>query len=409
MMAMMFSLDISVASGLNDRGHTFSSLPIDLNRDGLLDLYVVNDIGENNFYFNSGDGQFVEATEQVGLSNNGNGMGIDICDYNNDGLFDIYVTNIHEYVPNPFFVNQGSGVFIDQSELLGIDNTGWGWGARFFDADHDLDEDLYVVNGFDSPIAEGDLNKFFQNDKGRFMEMSSAIDVNSLARGMGLEVFDYDMDGDQDMVVANREAHVDLYRNPTIETNDNSNWIQIELEGTISNKNGFGAIVKLTCDGVDYYRYHSGVNIFSQSIKPIHYGLGNHTEVEQIQVDWPNGRSEVFGPVLTNQSITLVEGAGEEIFVDIVLGTKDEATSELKIYPNPYNDHIWLQVNGQKPGPIQFALVDMMGKSVFNREIQVKQKEAIVLLNGTHQILPGLYFYSVKGNGLAHSGKLIRR
>lgn len=402
-------VDISAVSGLNDRGHTFSSLPIDLNRDGLLDLYVVNDIGSNNFYYNSGNDQFVEATTQVGLSNHGNGMGIDICDYNNDGLFDIYVTNIYEYVPNPFFVNQGNGVFIDQSKQLGIDNTGWGWGTRFFDADHDLDEDLYVVNGFDSPIAAGDVNKFFENDNGRFTEVSSGSDLNSLAQGMGLEVFDYDKDGDQDIVVANREAQLDLFRNNTIETGESSNWIQIKLQGTIGNQNGLGATVKITCDDEDYYRYHSGVNVFSQSIKPIHYGLGNHQQVDQIQVDWPNGRSETFGPASTNQIMTLVEGTGEEVVADIVLNTTSGSTTEWKIYPNPYKEQVWMRLDADVSEPIQFALVDVMGKNVINKEIKIGQKGRIELLTRSHRIPPGVYFYSVSGKGLAQSGKLIKR
>ncbi|MGI9544681.1 MAG: FG-GAP-like repeat-containing protein, partial [Cyclobacteriaceae bacterium] len=371
--------------------------------------YVINDIGENNFYYNSGNGHFVEATKQVGLSNHGNGMGVDICDYNNDGLFDIYVTNIHEYVPNPFFVNQGNGAFKDLSEQLGIEDTGWGWGARFFDADHDLDEDLYVVNGFDSPIATGDPNKFFENGNGRFTEVSSDNDLNSQARGMGLEVFDFDMDGDQDMVVANREAQLDLYRNNIVETNEGSNWIQIKLEGIISNKNGFGARVKITCDDVDYFRYHSGVNIFSQSIKPIHYGLSHHQQVDQIQVDWPNGRSEIFGPDSVNQIITLVEGTGEELARDIVLSTTSEAGAEWKIYPNPYKDQIWLQVGTNSTGSIQFSLWDIMGKTILNKEFGHPRNGVVALLSGAEQIPPGLYFYSVKGTGLTGSGKLVKR
>ena len=67
-------------------------------------------------------------------------MGIDVCDYNGDGNFDIYVTNIYDRLPNPFFVGSEEGIFTNRAPELGIENTGWGWGARFFDADNDLDE-----------------------------------------------------------------------------------------------------------------------------------------------------------------------------------------------------------------------------------------------------------------------------
>ena len=206
--------DISAVTGLNDRGLSFTSLPIDLNRDGRQDLYVINDNGDNNFYRNLGDDTFKEVTEEVGLTDKGDGMGLAVGDYNNDGAFDVYVTNIHFFHPNPFFINDGTGVFTNQSVQLGIEDTGWGWGARFFDADHDLDEDLYVVNGYNSDIAEGDRNVFFENQNGQFSDVAPSIGLNNIEYAMGLEVFDYDRDGDLDMLVANRDAFPGFYKIP---------------------------------------------------------------------------------------------------------------------------------------------------------------------------------------------------
>ena len=137
-------VDITMQSGLGDDRNSFSALPIDINYDGLVDLYVANDAQENGLFLNNGDGTFSDWARPYGLDNDGNGMGMDVCDYNNDGRFDIYVTNIFSFEPNAFFVNSGDGLFSNESISLGIDDTGWGWGVRFFDADHDLDEDLYL-------------------------------------------------------------------------------------------------------------------------------------------------------------------------------------------------------------------------------------------------------------------------
>lgn len=400
----------SVTSGLNDRGHTFSSLPFDLDEDGLLDLYVVNDIGENRFYFNQGNGMFEEATDQVGLSNRGNGMGIDICDHNNDGLFDIYVTNIHQYVPNPFFVNQGDGVFKDESAALGIEDTGWGWGARFFDADHDADEDLYVVNGFDANIAKNDINKFFINDNNSFFEISSDAGVNNVDWGMGLEVVDLDLDGDLEMIVANRAAHSALYRNMTSEIAESSNWIQVDLEGTISNRNGFGAVVKISCDDSShYYRYHSGVNVFGQSIKPVHFGLKSHEEVREIQVYWPSGSLETFGQFLPNQVVKLVEGTGTNLDADKTVPVKEKDRSAFAVYPNPFESGLNLKSENGNIGKVLFEMVDLEGRNIFTAEVDISETGSTPLIDAEPRIQSGLYFYSITGRKLRHSGKIVKR
>ncbi len=402
--------DISEITGLNDRGHTFSSLPIDLNKDGLLDLYVVNDIGENRFYSNKGNDQFTDITEQVGLANNGNGMGVAVCDYGNDGLFDIYVTNIYEYVPNPFFVNNGQGAFADQSYELGIDNTGWGWGARFFDADHDMDEDLYVVNGFSSLIAEEDKNRFFLNHGHGFTDVSENLSLNSPQWGMGLEVFDYDLDGDLDMLVGNRNAPLDLYRNNAVGTIDPGNWIKIQLQGTNSNPQGWGSIVKITCDGVDFHRYHSGVNLFGQSILPLHFGLQAHQQVDKIQVSWPSGLTEEFGVMQSNQLLNLIEGTGETVAEDIVLYISNEMHGGFNLFPNPFHDRLWLRSTSTTPLEIEFRLVDVWGREVSRETVFVGGNRSVMdlPLKATDSP-PGLYLYQVVGKGILENGKIFKR
>lgn len=396
-------LDISESSGLDDAGHSFSSIPIDLNDDGLLDLYVVNDIGENVCYQQLESGKFIDRTMAFGLNNHGNGMGVAICDYNLDGFFDLYVTNIHEYVPNPFFVNDSTGPFTDQAAALGIENTGWGWGARFFDTDHDMDEDLYVVNGFDSPIAEGDRNHFFRYQNGRFEDVSEEVGLNDIAWGMGLEAFDYDLDGDLDMVVGNREAASVLYSNQSTQKEGKHNWLQISLIGTKSNPHGWGAKVQFSCGQFQQYRYHSGVNLFGQSIQPLHVGLGDHDQVDQIMISWPSGLEEVFGPFAANQFLSLQEGQGLPLSPPLQFGSAE-------IFPNPFQQQLWIQAAGQEPEEIHLSLVDQLGRLVFDQGYSMSAEQQLIpLFPDNFQLEAGIYIYHIQQHGHTRTGKLLKQ
>ena len=103
-------VDMSAFSGLDDEGNTWAAIPIDVNKDTFPDLYVVNDFGESRFFINGKNGKFSDSTKYYKLENLGDGMGIDVCDYNGDGNFDIYVTNIYDRLPNPFFVGSGGHI-----------------------------------------------------------------------------------------------------------------------------------------------------------------------------------------------------------------------------------------------------------------------------------------------------------
>ncbi|MEM9849370.1 MAG: VCBS repeat-containing protein, partial [Bacteroidota bacterium] len=100
--------NVTFETGLGDDRSAWSSAAFDVNRDGLLDLYINNDYGFSRLYLNEKGKTFREATNEYGLRNTGNGMGFAIGDYNNDGHFDIYVTNISELLPNPLYTGSAS-------------------------------------------------------------------------------------------------------------------------------------------------------------------------------------------------------------------------------------------------------------------------------------------------------------
>ena len=400
-------IDMSEFSGLDDEGKTWASIPIDVNKDAFPDLYVVNDFGESRLFINQGNGKFSDLTRYYQLENLGDGMGIDVCDYNSDGNFDIYVTNIYDHLPNPFFVGSEEGIFTNRASELGIENTGWGWGARFIDADNDLDEDLYVVNGMKVINGRGDQNVFFKNEDGIFNNISQSLGMNSISIGRGLEVFDCDNDGDMDVLVGNREVNLVLYKNNIIQTDvQNKNWIQIELEGTESNKNALGSIVEINLQGKRYYRHYSGANLFGQSIKPIHYGLAHHDFIDEISVTWPSGKKEYFPSVLANQVVKLIEGDTKLYSSNLALDI-NEASKLINIYPNPFENQITFSFSKNISSPLNFSLMNTLGQVVYHKIFQKGFSAPLDV--STANLSSGLYYYQLKRGKDTITGKLLKK
>ncbi len=303
--------NVSSETGLGDEGQTWASVPIDVNKDGWLDLYVVNDFRVANRLYVSVEGEFfIESTKEYGLEDYGDGMGITIGDYNNDGRFDIYLTNIFRNKYNPFFVGTPSGMFNERAKELGVDNADWAWGTHFFDYDHDGDEDLYVVNGFG---ADQNTNRLFKNMFAEgingFNDLSETSGLNSIASAVGMEVFDHDNDGDLDILVSNTHTVADFYENEVISEDKTvaPGWLKVALEGVISNKDAIGTTLEITVSGRKLHRYHHGAAIMAQSLKPVHFGFEQVEKIDRLLVKWPSGIINAFFDIPANQTITIVE------------------------------------------------------------------------------------------------------
>jgi len=301
--------------GIDDPEESWAAMPIDFDYDGDWDIYVSNDGTPNSLFRNDGQ-QFVNIAPDLGMDDPGNGMGIGLIDYNNDHLYDLYVTNIHYNQPNPFYVGKRKETNSEQefpfeypnkAEALGIENTEWGWDIAFFDADHDLDNDLAVAT-----FGQNDFNYFFVNrlESGRdeFADHSARSGVYKEGGAFGLESFDFDSDGDIDLLFSNRNKAPILLQNNTIRDGHGKNWIQIYFRGTESNINGFGTEVFLTVGGVEYRKLYHGVGVARQSFKPMHFGLDNFDKVENIKVVWPNGTVDIFEDLDVNLLYTITEG-----------------------------------------------------------------------------------------------------
>lgn len=409
--------NITVSSGLGDRGNTWSSLPFDANNDGLIDLYVINDFGPNHFYLNNGDGTFTDNTEESGLVDEGHGMGVTLGDYNNDGLFDIYLTNISNVVPCPLFENQGDGTFIDKAVEAGVSNSGWAWGTNFFDFDNDGDLDLYVANGHREEKAYNFLfynmminNELSQDELGPyFLDLSDTSGANSGEVARALVTFDYDDDGDLDMLVGNWWTFPHLYENVSA----TKNWIKIELEGTISNRNAFGSSVEITCGIKKYYRPNDGIGLMGQSILPLHFGLGDDNIIDSLKVKWPNGVEEIFTDIEANRQIKIVENQGLITGIhNLRFPNINSDYYHIGSYPNPFNNSTNILFNAPLQGNSRITIYDIMGRIIFSDSMGHKKGENKFAWSGINNngsaVSSGLYFYSIKNDFNQYiSGKLM--
>jgi hypothetical protein len=297
----------------------------DFDNDGWPDVYVAGDYGTDRVYFNNGDGTFTDTTEKSIGFDTRKGMNADVGDYNNDGLLDVYVTNItDEYMKecNMLWHNNGDRTFTDLSRETATCDSLWGWSAKFGDFDNDGLLDIFAVNGLRSAGPENYIpvlvtmitmpgvdftnvhswpsignmtwsgyqrKKLFRNlDGSSFKEISAAAGVDNDRDGRGLAMADFDGDGRLEFFQANANQEPILYRNVTTPA---GNWIQLDLAGTVSNRDAIGARITVkTAAGKTYIREVDGGNAYAgQSTRRVHIGLGAETAVESLEIRWPNG------------------------------------------------------------------------------------------------------------------------
>jgi MYXO-CTERM domain-containing protein len=262
-------------------------------------------------YHNEGDGSFTDATDDAGLVKDLEWASFAWGDYDADGDVDLYLTRgVDLPGDDSLYQNQGDGTFVDVTVDAGIANPGPARGATFGDYDNDGDLDLYVVNlGHTTPAS---ANRLYSNDgDGTFTDVRDAEGVTmSGFEGAGACVtfVDYDRDGQLDISVTDGEGNAMgpyvLFHNK----GHAGHWLEIQLEGTASERDGLGAKIALTTELGTQYRVQSGPHHFlSQSSTPVHFGLGDAGAVSEIVVSWPSGSEQVLEGVEVDQVLTIVE------------------------------------------------------------------------------------------------------
>ena len=320
--------DVTKSAGIyNTTGKGLGVVWGDYNNDGTPDIYVANDSTENLFYHNNGDGTFEEIGFMVGvaLSEDGaaeNGMGTAFGDWNNDGWFDLTVTNYADQT-NTLYHNDADGFFTDATattKTAQITYPYLGWATAFIDYNNDGYQDLFVANGhLHENLAElgqegtyGQRNLIFKNNHdGTFTEFSE-----NLGEGMKLEdvsrgatFADYDLDGDIDIVVTNSNVPPRLLRN---DGGNQKNWLQIRLVSTNASTDAIGARVKVITGELTQTReVRSGDGYLSQRDLTLHFGIGDYEKVDSIAIRWQNGVNQLVRDVAANQVLSLEENRNE--------------------------------------------------------------------------------------------------
>jgi enediyne biosynthesis protein E4 len=365
--------DVGASLGLRPHGWCGDAAVADLNGDGWPDLYVLNMQGDNHYYENAGGKSFVEKTAEYFPKTPWGAMGVKFFDFDNDGRLDLFVTDMHsdmseevgpdreklksqiawtdDYLQggannifgNAFYRNLGGGHFEEISDRLGLEDY-WPWGFSVGDLNADGWEDVFITASMGFPFRYG-INSLLLSDGGRkFLDAEFVLGVEPRRDGRtrtawadldctgadkesapcegrtgtvtvmtpltsrSSAVFDLDDDGDLDIVTN------DLNSPPMVLVSDLAQrrpvrWLKVTLAGTTSNRDGLGALVRVSAGGHVYTKAHDGASGYlSHSILPLYFGLGDAKTIERVEVDWPSGRHQVVTAGLhANETLRLTE------------------------------------------------------------------------------------------------------
>ncbi len=291
----------------------------DLDGDRLVDLYVANDVQANFLFRNNGSWSFTEMGVRSGVAVGHEGwpegsMGIALGDYNMDGRFDLWVTNYDNDI-NALYRNDGHLSFTYAShsaQIASTDDLTVGWGTFFNDLDLDGDEDLVVANGHLERLAPGSLPQrahILENIDGKlFRRWSNLESPFSIPQsGRGLASADFDRDGLVDFVISRIGDTHALVRNVS---QRQGTFVEIQLIGTVSNRDAVGATLRLQVGDRAFVRQvYGGGSYASTRDREIHFGIPSRLGDQGVlSIAWPSGLDQSITLPSFNRRMTVVEG-----------------------------------------------------------------------------------------------------
>ena len=320
--------EVSKKAGVDDSDHRFGMQGIwaDYDNDGWPDLYVANDAGPNFLYRNKHDGTFedIGLLSGAALSSDGKelgSMGVDLGDFDHDGLLDIFVTVFTEQ-SDLLFWNQGPRGFVDIAWSAGVGKPTFmpvGWGTGFFDVDNDTWLDIFIAQGHVYPQLDLVKNGapyrepllLFRNNRDRtFQDVTilAGLDKLALSSRRGVAFGDVNNDGKVDMLILNVGEPPTLLINRSRSENHAALF---RLIGSKTNKAALGARVTIKAGGITQFNeVRGGGSYCSQNDLRLHFGLEKATTMNLVEIQWPSGSKQVLNDVPADFIYTVMEDKG---------------------------------------------------------------------------------------------------
>lgn len=362
--------DVTIEAGVLNFGLSLSVTAGDINNDGWTDLYVSNDfVSPDYLYINNKDGTFSNTIKESTNHTSYFGMGVDIADFNNDGLLDILQLDMtpednyrskanmasmstkkfwegvnsgfhYQYMINSLQLNRGNvkdsiPTFSEMSRLANISTTDWSWSPLFVDLDNDGWKDIFIANGTRREINNKDyfINLSNSSAFGKTNDLELSLNIPSekidnyafknngdltftkVNKDWGLSFYGYsngasyadlDLDGDLDLVISNIDSIATIFENKSTNFHKNK-YLQFSFKG--SAKNLFGIGVKVTIENTNGKQQHQELTTtrgFQSSSEPkLHFGIGNLDTINKVTIKWPDQKVQVLDNVKANQEIKI--------------------------------------------------------------------------------------------------------
>jgi hypothetical protein len=361
--------DVTAQAGLAGKGWAGDAAVLDYDEDGYLDVVVANMFGRSQLYRNNGNGTFAEMTAEVLKRTSWGAAGCKVFDFNNDGKLDLLIVDMHSdmWLPpkataqelamavrermkfiyatgpgtyddyeakfasvfriqypevifgNTLFKNRGEGRFQEVSGRAGVE-TWWPWGVATGDFNNDGYEDVFVASGMGYPYPYWPNYLLMNNGNETFTNRAGECGIEPPVRGKLLDekiggepaarssrscaVADFDGDGRLEIVTNNFNDRPYYFKN----TFPRKNYLALRLQGTRSNRDAIGAVVRLYAGSEIMTRQvHPAGGYLAQSSKTIHFGLGKRTTVERLDIRWPSGVEQVIAHPAINQRHEIIE------------------------------------------------------------------------------------------------------
>jgi hypothetical protein len=355
--------NVTERAGITGETQSHSATWWDYDNDGWPDLYVAYDYGvPDSLYHNNRDGTFTNVIDHVVPHTSFSSMGSDVGDVNNDGLIDLLVADMAatthrwdhhmmadargrtEELPNDstaapkyhrsaLLLNTSTGHCLEAAFLAGIAATDWTWSPRFEDLDNDGRLDYFVTNGFPRDPGEDVVRRLMRAETPaeririmyasppqaevhlafrnlgdlQFENVSAAWGLDHKGVSFGTAFGDLGGDGNLDIVYANYHGSVTVMRND----NDTGHRVMIDLRGTVSNRFGVGAMVRIeSALGVQASQLWLARGYLSSSEPAVHFGLGADTTIKRLTVTWPSGHVQTFENLPVDRRFTITEPSG---------------------------------------------------------------------------------------------------